>query len=382
MDRAIQKICRSSFESYCHHHKVPLDQYRAAHAFIACRTPALGGSVQSCPNGCETHIQYHSCKHRACPQCNFTASTRWLEKQKSRLIHCPHHHVIFTLPHELNVLWLFNKASMMQLLFKVVQQTLLELLHDPKHLGAEPGIIAAFHSWGRSLVIHPHLHCLVSAGGLSAEQKWLKPKKSFLLVGGVVRDLFRGKYLATLKLLLQQKKLELPPDKTEQIYLNLVNKLGRKKWNVRIEKRYDHPDGVINYLSRYVRGGPFKNQQIQYKDREHINFRYFDHNTQKVTQTPFLKEQFLAMALEHVPPYRRQVIRHWGLYSGRCLESRNQARAILGQAPELKQAEQIPSIDWQTCLEKAGLKTHGLCKTCHQPLKTIKEIPKQKGQSP
>jgi hypothetical protein len=379
MERAIQKIFKSSFHEYQKHKKLPIDHLRAADAFLACRTEALGGHVQSCKNKCETKVQYHSCKHRACPQCNFSANARWLEKQKKRLIHCPHHHVIFTLPHELNLLWQHNKAAMMQLLFTVVKQTLFELLRDEKYLGGEIGVMATFHSWSRSMGIHPHLHCLVTAGGWSSDNTWVTPKKSFLLPGGVVRDLFSGKYLAHLKALLKKDALTLPSEETTQRLLNLCNKLGRKKWNVRIEKRYDHPNGIINYLSRYVRGGPFKNQQILSVNADTVTFRYLDHRTKKNTSSRFSPKSFIASALEHVPPYRKQVIRSWGLYAGRCLATRNKVRDTLGQAPE---SEKDEYLDWKQCLESAGLKEHGCCPVCSEPLHVIREIPRARARGP
>ncbi|MBL4623529.1 MAG: transposase [Flavobacteriales bacterium] len=379
MDRAIQKIFRASFDNYRAKRNVPLDHLRAAESFMQCRTSALGGHIQSCKNRCEHHVQYHSCKHRSCPQCNFTATARWLEKQKKRVLHCPHHHVIFTLPHEFNDLWRFNKSRLMQLLFTVAKEVLFELLRDNKYLGADPGVIATFHSWGRNLIVHPHLHCLVTAGGLSSNGEWLEPKKSFLLPGGVVRDLFSGKYLANLKKLLVKGELDFPPGESMQRYLNCCNKLGRKKWNVRIEKRYVHPNGVINYLSRYVRGGPFKNQQIKRVTNDVVEFHYFDHREKKQASSNFSPERFVASALEHVPPHRKQVIRYWGLYSGRRLASRNEARVILGQALEESDDE---FLDWQGCLEKIGVKDQGCCKICHEPLKVVMDLPRPRSRDP
>ena len=135
---------------------------RAAHAIMQCRTAALGGHVQACPDGHMARIWYNSCRHRSCPQCAYLQTERWLAHQQARLLACDHYHVIFTLPHELNPLWLANVPVMTALLFQTVRDTLGTLLADPKYLGAQPGIIAALHTWSQTLVLHPHLHCLNS----------------------------------------------------------------------------------------------------------------------------------------------------------------------------------------------------------------------------
>ena len=133
---------------------------------MQCRTAALGGHIQACPDGHMSRIWYNSCRHRSCPQCAYLQTERWLALQRARLLACDHYHVIFTLPHDLNPLWLANVPVMTTLLFQAVRDTLVELLADPKYLGAQPGILAALHTWSQTLVLHPHVHCLVTGGGL------------------------------------------------------------------------------------------------------------------------------------------------------------------------------------------------------------------------
>ncbi len=140
-----------------------------------------------------------------------------------------------------------------------------------------------------------------------------------------------------------------------------------------------HPNGVINYLSRYVRGGPFKNQQIKRVTSDVVEFHYFDHREKKQSSSNFTPDSFVASALEHVPPHRKQVIRYWGLYSGRRLASRNEARIILGQALEESDDE---FLDWQGCLEKIGVKDQGCCKVCHEPLKVVMDLPRPRSRDP
>ena len=192
MDSSIRGILQKHFPSYAQSHGLPHHVHRAAHLLSVCRTAKLGGHIQACPHGHTERIVYHSCRHRLCPQCNALPSERWLEKMRARLIDCAHHHVIFTLPHSLHGLWRYNRAWMTQLLFTATAETLHTLCADAKHIGATPGFILALHTWGRSLSLHPHIHALITDGGLNAEGQWQRPKRSCFLPARVVMALFRG----------------------------------------------------------------------------------------------------------------------------------------------------------------------------------------------
>jgi hypothetical protein len=171
-----------------------------------------------------------------------------LSKQQARLLACDHDHVSFTIPHELNDLWLSNVAVMTQLLFASVHDTLGTLLGDPKYLGAKPGIIATLHTWTQTLLLQPHLHCLVTGGGLSEGGQWGAVRNGFLLPMRVVMAVFRGKLLAAIRRGLHQGQLRVPEGKRLPQVGNLLNKLGRAKWNVHIRERYPYGQGVLVYL--------------------------------------------------------------------------------------------------------------------------------------
>jgi hypothetical protein len=143
---------------------LPAYVHRAAYWIARCRTAELGGHLRRCPAGHTERAFYNSCHQRICPQCQGLATERWLERSRARLLGCAHHHLIFTIPHELNALWCWNRAPMAKLLFGAVRETLMELLGDPRHLGAQPAFLAALHTWGRSLSLHPHVHVLAAAG--------------------------------------------------------------------------------------------------------------------------------------------------------------------------------------------------------------------------
>ncbi len=158
----VQQIFQAGYAVFAQGHRLPDYVRRAAWAILVCRTAVLGGHVQACPEGHIERVWYNSCRHRLCPQCSWLQIERWLASQKARLLACDHYHVIFTLPDELRGLWLTNVRPMTNLLFATVWETLGELLSDPKYLGAQPGLIAALHTWSQTLVLHPHLHCIVT----------------------------------------------------------------------------------------------------------------------------------------------------------------------------------------------------------------------------
>jgi Putative transposase/Transposase zinc-binding domain len=296
----------------------------------------LGGHVHACPDGHVERIWYNSCRHRMCPLCAWVQVERWLAKQKARLLACDHYHVIFTVPHELNELWLANVEAMTQLLFASVHETLCELLGHPKYLGAKPGIIATLHTWTQTLLLHPHVHCLVSGGGLTDTGRWVTVRHGFLLPMRVVMAVFRGKLRAAIRQGLAHGVLALPVGKRPQQLENLLNKLGRTKWNVHIRERYPHGQGILVYLARYLRGGPLSNRRLLACDGERVVFGYEErakgpggHAQRRTMSLPL--EQFIGRWRLHVPPSRAVLVRCWGLYAHTQGEALALCRQQLGQ---------------------------------------------------
>jgi hypothetical protein len=314
----LQTIFQDAYPAYEQSHPLPAHVRRAARAVMQCRTAALGGHVQACPDGHMARIWYNSCRHRACPQCAYLQTERWLAFQQARLLACDHYHVIFTLPHDLNPLWLANVSVMMTLLFQAVHDTLRTLLADPKYLGAQPGIIAALHTWSQTLVLHPHLHCLITGGGLSPDGHWKAVRNGFLLPARVVMAVFRGKMLGALRRAFDRDELGLPEAMRPQQFLNLLNRLGhprKTKWNVRIMERYPHGAGVVTYLARYLRGGPIKNARLVAWDGERVTFSYRPRAEETDDGKPAPQRMTLPVAdflqrwLLHVPAPQSRVVR-------------------------------------------------------------------------
>src|SRR5438093_1590776 len=217
----LQTLFQDAFPAYEQRHPLPAHVRRAARAIMQCRTAALGGHVQACPDGHMARIWYNSCRHRSCPQGAYLQTERWLALQRARLLACDHYHVLCTLPHDLNPLWLANVPVMTTLLLQAVRDTLGTLLADPKYLGAQPGILAALHTWSQTLVLHPHMHCLVTGGGLTADGSWKAVRQGFLLPVRVVLAVFRGKLLAAIRQAWAREALTLPEGIRPQPFLNL-----------------------------------------------------------------------------------------------------------------------------------------------------------------
>jgi hypothetical protein len=370
-------ILQLGYAAYERRHPWPDYVRRAVWAILACRTAVLGGHVQACPDGHVERIWYNSCRHRMCPPCAWVQIERWRTKQKARLLACEHYHVIFTMPHELHELWLANVAGMTQLLFASVHDTLLTLRGDGKYLGARPGIIATLHTWSQTLLLHPHLHCLVTGGGLNEAGDWVAVRNGFLLPMAVVMALFRGKLLAAIRQGVAQGQLTLPASTSRQKFENQLNKLGRQKWNVPIRERYPHGEGVLIYLARYLRGGPLSPRRLLACDSQQVVFAYEERAkangrqaTRRTMRLPL--EQFLGRWLLHVPPAGAVRVRCWGLYAHTQGQALARCRPQVGQAPV---AVPVPR-NGPHAEEAWGEAPAERCPVCGQPLVCTALLPR------
>ena len=377
----LQDIFCASYPEYDCTHALPAHVRRAARAIMQCRTAALGGHVQARPDGHVSRVWYNSCRHRSCPQCAYLQTERWLALQQARLLACDHYHVIFTLPHDLNPLWLANVPVMTTLVFQAVRDTLCTLLADPKYLGAQPGIIAALHTWSQTLVLHPHLHCLVPGGGLTPDGHWKAVRNGFLLPVRVVMAVFRGKMLGALRRACARDALVLPEAMRPQQLLNLLNRLGhprKTRWNVCIMERYAHGAGVVTYLARYLRGGPIKNARLVAWEGDRVTFTYrvsAEEHASGATQQSRMtlsSVDFLHRWLLHVPAPQTRVVRSYGLYHHTHAEALGLCRAQVGQPPVV-----VPvALDWQTACAQRGDAHPERCPTCGQLLVCTVVIPR------
>lgn len=359
---SLQQILAEQLDNVLSRKNFPHYQLKALSKLSVCRTAALGGHAQYCEDGHLNGVWYNSCKHRACPQCRGMASEQWLLNTQSILLNCPHHHIVFTLPHDLNDLWQHNRSTLIGLLFKAVQDTLKKFSEDPKYLDAKPGILSVLHTWGRNLSLHPHIHTLVSHGGLNANGEWVTPRKKILFPQKPVMMVYRGKLLAFLREALEQEKLTLPEGRRPHHFKTLFNRLGRQDWMVHFCERYEHARGVAKYLARYVKGGPFKNQQIKGWDGRHLTFSYQSHHTGKRERLRLSVDDFALRLAQLVPMPGKSMVRYCGLYGSGARKRLNQARTCLGQLPVTEKE----ILKWQAYLESKGYKPE--CTICGKPL--------------
>ena len=315
-------------------HVLSRQQRKAMRDIGLCRTAALGGHLEQCDHCSHQAIAYLSCRNRHCPKCQSTARDRWLQKQAASLLPVPYSHVVFTLPEQLRPLALRNQRLLYRLLFRAVSETLLEIAADPRRLGARIGILAVLHTWSQNLLYHPHLHCLVPAGGLALDDSgWIACRPGYFLPGAVLSRLFRGKLLAFLKHAYLHHQLRFPGAlaalaEPRQFYA-LLSLLRRKQWVVHAKPPFGGPEHVLKYLARYTHRVAIANGRLLSLVDGQLRFRWRDskHNNRiKVMRLDAV--EFLRRFLLHVLPDGFVKIRHFGLLANR---NRRQALALCRQ---------------------------------------------------
>jgi hypothetical protein len=301
---------------------------KAFRAIQNCRTAALGGHLDACFRCGHQAISYNSCRNRHCPKCQAKAREQWLAARQRELLAADYFHVVFTVPHELNVLALQNPHEFYDLLFTASAQTLLEVAAGPRHLGAEIGAISILHTWGQNLLLHPHVHCVIPAGGISPDHTlWVRPRYPFFLPVKVLSRVFRGKFCAGLKRLYRRKQLRCAGPASvlaePKQFRQLLRRLHRQDWVVYAKPAFGGPEKVLRYLGRYTHRIAISNHRLLAFDGQRVTFRWKDYahggKQRKMTLegTEFLRRFFL-----HVLPKGFVRIRHFGFLANRFRSSR------------------------------------------------------------
>ena len=312
---------------------------KAIEAQIICRTEKLGKTHYQCPNQDSKIDVYHSCRNRGCTICGLKKQKDWLDQQKIRLLNCPHFHVVFTLPSEYRNLWLYNRKWFIKTQFEVSSEALQSLLSQkkskksdyPTYLGATPGIISALHTWGRQLNLHPHIHCLVTGGGLIKEKQWQPVKNNFLLPAKVLKSRYRSLFQDRIKELLDSDDVQLPAGQTKQALYILRQSLFQKEWSVRIQPQYAHGKGVLNYLSRYLGSRPLDPKQITAIDHNSVSFNYKDHREGKHKSLTLSINEFMRRLLMHQGDVGIHTLRYYGIYASQSKKKWQLAKQLLGE---------------------------------------------------
>ncbi len=324
---------------------------KAFRAVSRCRTAALGGHLDVCLRcGHQADISYNSCRNRHCPKCQAGARQRWLDARQQELLDTGYFHVVFTVPHELNPLALTSPAVFYDLLFSATAQTLLEVAANPEHLGAEIGLLSILHTWGQNLLLHPHIHCVIPAGGLSRDHtRWISAQHRFLLPIPVLRKVFRGKFTAGLRRLYRKGLLDCSGPAAAfqhpRQFAELLRSVHRQHWVVYAKQAMGGPAQVLRYLGRYTHRIAISNHRLLGFDGQRVTFRWKDYaHGGKQRKMTLDASEFLRRFFLHVLPRGFVRIRHYGLlcnrfrtqrlHLARTLLALDHAHPIMPPAPE------------------------------------------------
>jgi len=323
-------------------------QRQALHDLAVCRTAALGGHVEECVGCGEVTIAYNSCRNRHCPKCQAGTRARWLERERGLLLPVDYHHVVFTLPHQLNPLVLGNPAACYGLLFHSAWATLREVASDPRYLGAELGAVAVLHTWGQTLTHHPHLHCVVSGGGLACNAEgivaeaphWVSCRPGFFLPVRVLSAVFRRHYLAGLHTLHAANRLRLGGSLAAladaAAFAAWLRPVSACDWVVH-SKPPVHGDAeiVLKYLARYVHRVALANSRLLDLSNGQVTFTYKDYaHGGKSREMILSADAFLRRFVQHILPRGFVKVRHYGLLANRSRAAKlARCRYVLGVVP-------------------------------------------------
>jgi hypothetical protein len=343
-------------------------------AIARCRTAALGGHLDQCTRcGHRAAISYNSCRNRHCPKCQTSARERWITARQRELLPTRYVHVIFTLPHRLAPLALQNKKVIYDLLFRASAETLLEVARDPRHLGAEIGFFSVLHTWSQKLGLHPHVHCVIPAGGLSLDHtRWVKSRDRFFLSIHVLRRVSRGKFVAGLQCAFRDGLLRFSGDLTllaqSKVFTSWLRPLFRKDWVVYSKPPFGGPEYVLQYLGRYTHRVAISNHRLVSFAEGKVTFRWRDsaHNNEQKLMTLSLDE-FLRRFLLHVLPKGFVRIRNFGFLANR------RRTTLLPLGFQLLGAVQQPHTEQEasTANESSPL---WLCPQCGGPMVVIERL--------
>ncbi|NOY58887.1 MAG: IS91 family transposase, partial [Calditrichaeota bacterium] len=324
----LNSILQDAGAAYRNQHRLPTFQIKAMRAIESCRTSALGGHVDRCDHCGYERVQYNSCRNRHCPNCQGLVRKNWVHAREKELLPIPYFHVVFTLPHELRPIALVNRREMYNLLFRAASETLLQLGRDERHLGGQVGIIAVLHTWGQTMIDHPHLHCIVTGGGISNDDsRWTQPKKmtpkrDFFIHVNVISDLFKKKFLdyfkrqyraGAFKWVGQIRHLQ-----DKRAFQKMLDQLYAKKWVTYCKRPFGGPEQVIRYLGHYTHRVAISNGRIKSYENGKVSFSWKDYRDGSKTKIMTLATtEFIRRFLLHILPDNFYRIRYYGLLANR-----------------------------------------------------------------
>ena len=345
-------------------------QRRVLQAVAQCRTAVLGGHKAQCDHCGHEEISYNSCRNRHCPKCQGHAQAAWLAARERELLEVPYCHVVFTLPAQLSPLTLQNARVVYALLFQAVAETLQTIARDPTHLGAEIGFLGVLHTWGQTLHHHPHIHCLVPAGGMALDgTAWVPCPKRFFLPVRVLSRFFRRTFLTALRQAATHERLSMQGQcqrwASPRAWHQFLSTVQQTEWVVYAKPPMAGPQAVLRYLARYTHRVAITNRRLLACANGQVTFRWKDYQRGNRQRTMTLDAvEFLRRFLLHVLPRGFKRVRHYGFFAnGVRTVKLPLCRRVLGQAP-LRPADVSPPIASTTSASRPLLPSD-VCPACH-----------------
>jgi hypothetical protein len=321
----VADVFRRYGEAYRQNHGASMsaEQRRVMAAIEVCRTAVLGGHLERCDQCGYERNCFNSCRDRHCPKCQSLARAQWIEHRQAELLDCPYFHVVFTVPEEIAAIAYQNKEVVYDILFHSTAETLKTIAADPKHLGAEIGFFAVLHSWGQNLMFRPHLHCVVSGGGLSADgQRWVRCRARFFLSVRVLSRLFRRLFLERIEKAFHSGKLQffasLEPLRDPRAFAERIARAKECEWVVYAKRPFAGPQQVLDYVGRYTHRVAISNNRLIDIDNGRAQFHWKDYrDNSKIKVMDLDADEFIRRFLLHVLPEGFQRIRYYGFLANR-----------------------------------------------------------------
>ena len=358
----IQEILNKGLNEYLEKHKVVGYKQKVIKAIKDCKTEKLGAHKYICDECGYEEIAYNSCRNRHCPNCQTGKKVKWIEARKEEVLNIKYYHVVFTIPSEMYLLTLQNQEKMYKLLFKASAETLKELAKDEKYLGGEIGFFSILHTWGQNLMYHPHIHLVVTGGGLSETEKWVEKEENFFIPVKVMSRKFRGKFLSyvkkskNLKFFGENKDLENP-----EVFNNLMQQMYEKEWVVYCKEPFKNAESVIQYLGRYTHRVAISNERIIKIEDGKVTFKWRDYkDNNQMKEMTITTEEFIRRFLIHILPPKFMKIRYYGILGNRNKKKKLLKCKILTRTKIYKKKE-LPTLE---LLKKVLGKDFNLCPHC------------------
>ena len=357
----IQEIIGIGMKEYLEKNKVVGYKQKVMKAIKNCKTEEMGAHKYVCDECGYEEIAYNSCRNRHCPNCQTGKKLKWIEARKEEVLNIKYYHIVFTIPSELYLIAIQNQEKMYKILFKASAETLQELARDKKYLGGEIGFFSILHTWGSNLMYHPHIHCVVTGGGLTETKKWKEKEEEFFIPVKVISRKYRGKFLDYMKrekleFYGSNKDLENPAN-----YNSLIQKMYEKEWVVYCKEPFKNANCVIEYLGRYTHRVAISNERIVKVTEDTVTFKWRDYkDNNKMKEMTISVEEFIRRFLLHILPPKFMKIRYYGILGNRNKKKKLLKCKILTRT-KIYIKKKLPTLE---LLKKTLGKDFNLCPQC------------------